>query len=138
MILQQESKVKKRTPKFDLPRYLLDQTKDSLSELNIHATCEEYKCTREYALAHHDLLMTHYNEHGGTENYEKFRSLYESLCEYSESCRFGNVCELALMQTDYSKCPLRMMHENCRCVCKYACVSPPDNIIFPEEFACAI
>jgi hypothetical protein len=142
VIPQEENETRKRnpkkTPRFDLPRYLIDQARDSLSELNIHATCVEHECSREYVLEHPDLLIKHYNENGGAKNYEKYRSRYVSVCEYSESCRFGSDCELALTQTDYLKCPLRKMSENCRCMCRFACPKPPLNIISSDELACAI
>lgn len=123
--------------KYDLQRYLMDQLIEALSELNIHATCVEHKCTREYALEHHELLLDHYNRHGGTVNYERYRSRYEKLCGYAETCPCGEGCELSLVQTDFKKCPLWRMSEKCRCDCKLSCIPFPNNIVFPDEFACA-
>jgi hypothetical protein len=142
VIPQEENETRKRnpkkTPRFDLPRYLIDQARDSLSELNIHATCVEHECSREYVLEHPDLLIKHYNENGGAKNYEKYRSRYVSVCEYSESCRFGSDCELALTQTDYLKCPLRKMNERCRRGCKLALNGHDTNTIPHGEFAYVI
>jgi hypothetical protein len=124
--------------KYDLQRYLMDQLLEALSELNIHATCVAHGCTREYALRHHELLLDHYNNHGGTANYERYRSRYEKLCEYERTCHFSDGCELALIQTDFKKCPLWKMSKG-RCgSCCSAHATLPNNIIFPEEFACAI
>ena len=133
---------KKRGPKgsvkLDLQRYLMDQYRDSFSNLNIHATCVECNCTMEYALSHPELLLNHYNCNGGTANYEKYRSRYEKLCDYSETCPHSEDCELALVQTDFEKCPLWKMNRNGCDDCKLPHTTLPRNIIFPEGFACAI
>jgi len=116
----------KRLPKggvrFDLMRYLFDQMKQSLTELNIHATCVEHRWTREEALANHDALLQHYNTHGGADNFKKFRARYTNYCEFLDNCRFGETCELASIQSDFIKCPLRQMNEHCRGTCEGACI----------------
>ena len=128
----------KGSPELDLLAYAREQFKDALSELNIHATCVEYKCTRDYALAHHEILLDHYNRNGGMKNFAKFRSKFKSLCEYTEDCRCGKDCELSLMKSRFEKCPLRKMSEHCRSHCKLALNGHGISIVPHGEFAYAI
>jgi hypothetical protein len=114
----EEKRKPKESTKLDLLRYLMDQVAESLSELNIHATCVEHGCTRDYVLEHRELLLDHYTNNGGAKNFAKFRSKYTKLCEYADNCRFGEICTLAIMQSDYENCPLRKMSDHCRNGCK--------------------
>jgi hypothetical protein len=141
-IKHEETTLQKRRPKggvkVDLQAYLMDQYKDAYSIVNIHGTCIEHSCTLEYALEHPELLLDHYDRFGGSENYAKYRSQYEKLCDYAETCPFREDCELALVQTDFKKCPLWKMSKGRCSGCCPAETTLPSNIIFPEEFACAI
>ncbi len=103
---------------YDLLQYLMDQAADTLSELNIHGTCVEYKCTREHALANRKLLMDHYVDNGGAIHFAKFRDEHKKYCEFVDTCRFGKTCMFALMKSSFENCPLRKMSTHCRNGCK--------------------
>jgi len=108
----------KGSPRLDLVRYLDAQLRDSLSELNIHATCVEFGCTRDYALEHRELLLDHYARHGGAAAYAQYRSQFEKLCDLYESCFLSEGCKLAQMESDFIRCPMRRLSHHCRALCQ--------------------
>jgi hypothetical protein len=111
-----------KEPKFDFRRYELDQIIEALTcPINRHATRVEHDCTDWELHKNPKLLIIHFIEKGGAVEFSKRRGEFVSLCEFSESCRMSQTCDLSLMQSDFEKCPLRKLSERCRCGCQFAC-----------------
>lgn len=119
MLEETQEQEPRRKPRFDIARYKLDQIVEALTcPINRHATCVKHNCDDNYLHEHPELLINHYNDHGGAEAYARHRNEFVSLCEFIKDCRFSEDCDLALTKTDYKKCPLRRLGDHCRSLCK--------------------
>ncbi len=110
-------------PEFDHRGYTMEQVIEALTcPVNRHATRVKHSCTDYDLFKNPQWLLDNYIENGGAEGFAKRREEYKSLCEYVETCWFGEVCELALARSRYSMCPIRYISNKYgRFICGRCC-----------------
>ena len=97
-----------KNPEFDLRLYKLEQIIEALTcPVNRHATREEHQCDDWHLHENPNLLIIHFIEKGGAEEFAKRRAEFLNFCELADKCEYQDSCDLCKMKSDYLKCPIR-------------------------------